>query len=193
MVRPKKNWPRIQNKHHLKPINPYFIFQGCQKLYIRVPISLADIKVEFVACWWMIGIWSPNNAMVPESFGNLVSLLYISKLSSDRLCGSFTTFNSPAMASSPRRSRWPTCRCRPPRADWRRRCEPKRSRRRGAARLPPASILSSPLSCPLRLSFRNGRCAARRADSTLSPSPSRDECGASWLSVQRWPGVKNED
>ena len=80
MVRPKKNWPRIQNKHHLKPINTYFIFQGCQKLYIRVPISLADINIQYVACRQMMGKLSTNNALLPELSDIFVKPFYTSKL-----------------------------------------------------------------------------------------------------------------
>ena len=53
-------------------MNPYFLFQGCQKLYFRVPISLADVEIQFVAWWWIIGKWSTNNAMVSESFEEFV-------------------------------------------------------------------------------------------------------------------------
>ena len=42
-------------------------------MYIRVPISLADIEIQFVAWWWMIGKWSTYNAMVPESFREFIS------------------------------------------------------------------------------------------------------------------------
>ena len=55
-------------------MNPFFLFQGCQKMPIRVPISLADIEIQFLNWCQMIGKLSANNAMVSESLGELVYL-----------------------------------------------------------------------------------------------------------------------
>ena len=51
---------------------------------IRVPISLADIEIQFLNWCQMIGKLSANNAMVSESFGELVYLTVYCKFN----CGS---------------------------------------------------------------------------------------------------------
>ena len=56
-------------------MNPYFVFQGCQKMPIRVAISLADIEIHFLDCCQMMGKLSTNFAMVPDSLGEFVSNL----------------------------------------------------------------------------------------------------------------------
>ena len=53
-------------KASYKTYKSIFLFQGCKILYIRVPISLADIKIQFVACYQMIGKLSTNIAMLSE-------------------------------------------------------------------------------------------------------------------------------
>ena len=56
-------------------MNPIFLFQGCQKMHIRVAISLADIEIQFLDCYQMMGKLSTNIVMVPDSLGEFVSNL----------------------------------------------------------------------------------------------------------------------
>ena len=47
---------------------------------IRVPISLADVEIQFQNCCQMIGKLSANNTMVSESLGELVYLTAYCKI-----------------------------------------------------------------------------------------------------------------
>ena len=51
-----------------------FIVQGSQKIHIRVPISLSDIKIQFQNILHIMGKMSTNNALLPES---LVHFAYL--------------------------------------------------------------------------------------------------------------------
>ena len=57
-----------------------FIVQGSQKIHIRVPISLSDIKIQFQNTLHIMGKMLNNHALLPESLVHFVLLLYTGRM-----------------------------------------------------------------------------------------------------------------